>query len=50
MKTAKLFTKADNGSLSKVIEYGSGTKLEIPVNKDGSVRWYVDKPKRTAED
>ncbi len=45
MQTVKTFTKADNGRLSKVIEYNSGTRVEIPINKDGSIKWYEDKPK-----
>lgn len=45
MQTFKTSTKADNGKLSKVIEYGSGARVEIPINKDGSIRWYEDKPK-----
>ena len=36
------YTKADNGKLSKVIEYGTGDKVEIPINKDGSVKWFDD--------
>ena len=43
MKTVKRFTKADNGKLSKVLEYESGAKVEIPINKDGSVRWFDDR-------
>ena len=42
MQTVKTFTKADNGKLSKVLEYESGAKVEIPINKDGSVRWFDD--------
>lgn len=45
MQTVKTFTKTDNGKLSKVIEYGSRARVEIPINKDGSVKWYEDKPK-----
>lgn len=45
MQTVKTFTKADNGKLSKVIEYGTGTRVEIPINKDGSVKWHEDKEK-----
>lgn len=26
METVKLFTKADNGKLSKIIEYGNGAR------------------------
>ena len=43
MQTVKRFTKADNGKLSKVLEYESGAKVEIPINKDGSVRWFDDR-------
>lgn len=42
MQTVKRFTKADNGKLSKVVEYESGAKVEIPINKDGSVKWFDD--------
>lgn len=41
-QTVKVITKADNGKLSKVLEYDSGTRVEIPINKDGSVRWFDD--------
>lgn len=43
METVKLFTKADNGKLSKIIEYGNGARVEIPINKDGTVKWLPDK-------
>lgn len=46
MQTVKTFTKAEGGQLSKVVEYGTGAKVSIPINPDGSVRWYEDKPKR----
>ncbi|GEM_PF-1308774 len=39
---AKIYVKADNGKLSKVISYGTGARIEIPINKDGSVRWFDD--------
>ena len=42
MQTVQTFTKADNGKLSKVIEYRSGRKVEIPINRDGSVKWFDD--------
>lgn len=47
MQTVKGFIKADNGNLSKVLRYESGAEVEIPINKDGSIRWYEDKPKQT---
>ena len=42
MKEVKTFTKADNGKLSKVLEYESGARVEIPINKDGSVKFFDD--------
>ena len=38
----RTLTKCDNDKLSKVIEYGSGTRVEIPINRDGSVKWLDD--------
>ena len=49
MQTVKTFTRADNGKLSKIIEYGTGKRVEIPINKDGTVKWYPDKPKQKKE-
>lgn len=43
MQTVKRFTKADNSKLSKVLQYESGARVEIPINKDGSVRWFDDR-------
>lgn len=48
MEKVKTFTKADNGKLSKVI-YSNNAKIEIPINKDGSVKWYEDKLKDGAK-
>lgn len=42
VKNTKIWLKADRGRLSKVIEFGTGGKVEIPVNRDGSVRWFDD--------
>ncbi len=42
MQTVKTFIKADNGKLSKVLEYESGARVEIPINKDGSVKFFDD--------
>lgn len=42
MNNIRTSIKADNGKLSKVIRYQSGEKVEIPINKDGSVRWFDD--------
>ena len=49
MQTVKTFTRADNGKLSKIIEYGTGIRIEIPINKDGSIKWYPDKLKEKKE-
>lgn len=43
----KVFTKVEpmrNGKnkLSKVIRFGNGNSVEIPINKDGSIRWFDD--------
>jgi len=39
---AKVFTKAEDGKLSKIIEYSTGVSTEIPINRDGSIRWFDD--------
>lgn len=46
MQTVRTYIKADNGKLSKVIRYNEKSKVEIPINKDGSIRFYEDKPKQ----
>lgn len=40
--TTKSELTEGNGRLSRVIEFHSGEKVEIPINKDGSVKWYDD--------
>lgn len=42
MQTVKTLIKANNGKLSKVIEYANKSRVEIPINKDGSVKWFDD--------
>lgn len=45
MKTEHLIG-ADNGRLYHVIIYPeTGTRVGIPLNSDGTVRWYGDRPK-----
>lgn len=39
---AKIFTKAEQSRLAKVINFENGKKVEIPINKDGSVKWFDD--------
>ena len=43
MQTVKALTKVDDGKFTKVIEFESGARVEIPVNKDGSLRWFDDR-------
>ena len=43
----RIFTRAEltedgKGRLSKVIRFDYGKKVEIPINKDGSVCWIDD--------
>lgn len=38
----KTWTKADNNKIEKVIEFGSGTRVSIPITKDGAVKWFDD--------
>lgn len=45
METVKRFIKADDGKRSQVIKYETGKRVEIPINSDGSVRWYEDRIK-----
>lgn len=40
--TASAWFEANNGKLSKVIEFQGGKRVAIPINKDGSVRWFDD--------
>lgn len=43
----RVFTKVEptadgKNKLSKMIHFGNGNSVEIPINKDGSVRWFDD--------
>ena len=46
MNEIKVFTRTDDGGVSKVIEYSSGARVEIPINRDGTVKWYEDRLKK----
>ena len=46
MQTTKVYIKADDGKLSKVIKFSEKKQVEIPINKDGSIRFYEDKVKK----
>ena len=45
VETVKKFIKANDGKLAQVIEFGTGNRVEIPINSDGHVRWYEDRVK-----
>lgn len=34
----------ENGEikLSKIIEYGNGTRVQVPLNRGGSIKWFDD--------
>ena len=49
MEAVKRFIKADNGKRQHVIKYGTGKRVEIPVDSEGSVQWYEDKIKMAAQ-
>ncbi len=34
--------KCEHGKISKVIEYKTGTRVEIPINCDGFIKWFDD--------
>lgn len=38
----KVMIKADAGKLYRVIRYETGSTVQIPINKDGSVKWFDD--------
>lgn len=47
METIKRFIKVENGKRMHVLKFGTGKRVEIPINSDRSVRWYEDKIKTT---
>lgn len=45
--STKVFTKAEMieegiGKMHKVIYFGNGNRVSIPIHKDGSVKWFDD--------
>lgn len=42
MQKVKGFIKSEGGKLSRVIEYESGTRVELPMNRDGSIKFFDD--------
>lgn len=41
-KDFSISTLYNNGSLYKVIKYASGKQVKLPINADGSIKWYDD--------
>ena len=42
-QATRTFTRLDeNGRITKGVEYANGARVEIPVNKDGLIKWFDD--------
>lgn len=42
ISTKSELTSGGKSRMSKIINFGNGNKVEIPINKDGSVKWFDD--------
>lgn len=40
--TAEVSVKAEAGKLTHIVRYPTGTSVEIPLNQDGTVKWFPD--------
>lgn len=38
----KRIIKADRGRVSQVLEWETGTRVEVPIEKDGSIKFFDD--------
>ena len=38
----KKIIKAEDGRVTQVVEFDSGSKIEFPLDKDGNVKWFDD--------
>ena len=38
----KKWIKAEDGKVSQVIEFDSGSKMELPLDKNGNLKWFDD--------
>ena len=36
----KKWIKAEDGKVSQVIEFDNGSKIELPLDKNGNVKWF----------
>ncbi len=41
-RIVKKWIRADDGKLSTVLESESEKRVELPINKDGTIRWFDD--------
>lgn len=38
----KKWIKAEDGKVSQVVEFDSGERIEIPIAKNGDIKWFDD--------
>ena len=38
----KKLIKPEDGKVSQVIEFESGSRIELPLDKDGKLKWFDD--------
>lgn len=38
----KKIIKAEDGRVTQVVEFDSGSKIELPLDKDGNLKWFDD--------
>lgn len=38
----KKWIKAEDSKVTQVIEFDSGSRIELPLDKDGNFRWFDD--------
>ena len=38
----KKIIKAEDGRVTQVVEFDSGSKIEFPLDKDGNLKWFDD--------
>lgn len=46
-KEVKIWTRAEltetgESKMAKVVDFGSGKEVAIPINRDGSIKWFDD--------
>ena len=38
----KKIIKADNGKVTQILEFDNGERIELPLDKDGNLKWFDD--------